>query len=100
MNIQAGARHEMADKELNRVYAKLVAEASPEGRQRLRAAQRAWIAFRDLDCAARAGSRGGSFYSASLSLCLEAVTDERTRTLQAELDCAEGDMGCGGHKED
>jgi len=34
-----------------------------------------------------------------VSLCLEAVTDERTKVLQSELDCAEGDMGCGGHIE-
>lgn len=100
MNVQAGVRREMADQALNRVYARIMAEASPEGRQRVRAAQRAWIAFRDLDCAARAGSRGGSFYPASLSLCLEAATDERTKVLQAELDCSEGDMACGGHRED
>lgn len=100
MNAQAAARHRIADKELNAVYAKLVATASPDGRQRLRSAQQAWIRFRDLDCDARAGSRGGSFYPAARLLCLETVTDDRTRTLQAELDCEEGDMGCGGHALD
>ncbi|TAJ73157.1 MAG: DUF1311 domain-containing protein [Phenylobacterium sp.] len=97
MNQQADARFKIADRELNAAYRKLVAQASAGGRERLRQAQRAWIAFRDLDCAARAGSRGGSFHPAAVSLCLEAVTDDRTRTLQAELNCAEGDMGCGGH---
>lgn len=99
MNVQAAARRALADKALNQAYAKLIAEASPAGRERLRAAQRAWIAFRDLDCAARAGARGGSFYPASLSLCLERATDARTETLKAELACAEGDLSCGGHRE-
>ncbi|MBU1377900.1 MAG: DUF1311 domain-containing protein [Alphaproteobacteria bacterium] len=100
MNVQAGKRHAIADRALNQAYAKAVAEASPDGKIRLRAAQRAWIAFRDLDCAARTGSRGGSFYPAALSLCLEAVTDARTEVLKAEMSCAEGDMSCGGHRED
>lgn len=97
MNRQADARYRIADRELNAAYRRLAAQASPGGRERLRLAQRAWIAFRDLDCAARAGSRGGSFHPAAVALCLEQVTDERTRTLTAEMACAEGDMGCGGH---
>jgi uncharacterized protein YecT (DUF1311 family) len=100
MNEQAAQRYRMADAELNAVWAKILNEASPGGRVRLRAAQRAWIAFRDADCAARAGSRGGSFHPAAQALCLEQVTDARTETLKAEMACAEGDMSCGGHKSD
>lgn len=100
MNRQADARYKIADRELNQTYRQLVAEASTGGRERLRLAQRAWIAFRDLDCAARTGSRGGSFHPAAVSLCLERVTDDRTGVLKAEMACAEGDMGCGGHRED
>jgi len=96
INDQAGQRFDIADKQLNAAYAKLMATTSPEGRERLRAAQRAWVAFRDLDCEARAGSRGGSFHPAAVLLCREAVTDERTRTLKDELACEEGDLGCGG----
>jgi uncharacterized protein YecT (DUF1311 family) len=96
INDNAGERYRMADHALNETYQKVMAKASADGRQRLQAAQRAWIAFRDLDCEARAGSRGGSFHPAALSHCLEILTDERTKALQAELDCAEGDMGCGG----
>ena len=96
INAQAGQRFRMADDQLNAAYAKLMATASPDGRERLRAAQRAWVAFRDLDCEARAGSRGGSFHSAAVLLCREALTDERTRTLKHELACEEGDLGCGG----
>lgn len=100
MNVQAGKRHQMADQDLNKAYAKAMAEASPDGKLRLRAAQRAWVTFRDLDCAARTGSRGGSFYPAALSLCLEEVADARTKVLEAEMACEEGDMRCGGHTED
>ena len=99
MNVQAGKRRAIADRELNQVYAKAMTQASPDGRVRLRAAQRAWITFRDLDCKARTGSRGGSFYPAALSLCLEEVTDARTKVLTAETSCEEGDMSCGGHTE-
>lgn len=96
MNAQAQARYRIADRELNAVYRKLLAAASPNGQARLRAAQRAWIRFRDLDCEARAGARGGSFHPAARLLCLEGATDQRTAALEAELDCEEGDMACGG----
>lgn len=96
INRQAAARHRIADEALNHAYRQLMSSASPEGRNRLRAAQRAWITFRDLDCEARAGSRGGSFYPASWSLCLERLTDERTQALEDELNCEEGDLTCGG----
>jgi uncharacterized protein YecT (DUF1311 family) len=100
MNVVAAQGHRAADEALNNVYGQLMAQASSGGRTRLRAAQRAWIRFRDLDCAARAGSRGGSFYPASLARCLEAATEDRTKTLRAELDCPEGDMSCAGHRVD
>lgn len=96
MNQQAAARYRVADEQLNAIYGKLMASASADGRKRLQAAQRAWIGFRDLDCDARAGSRGGSFYAASYALCLEQLSDERTRTLRGELECEEGDLTCGG----
>jgi uncharacterized protein YecT (DUF1311 family) len=96
INAQASQRFSMADEQLNAAYAKLMVKASPDGRERLRAAQRAWVAFRDLDCEARAGSRGGSFHPAAVLLCREALTDERTRALKDELACEESDLGCGG----
>lgn len=100
MNREASDAHRAADADLNRAYVAIMAQASPDGRERLRAAQRDWIKFRDSDCAARAGSRGGSFYPTSLSTCLADVTRERTATLRADLACAEGEMNCGGHRED
>lgn len=100
INRQAAERFSMADKALNHAYRRLTRTATPEGRERLRQAQRAWLTFRDLDCDARAGARGGSFHPAAVMLCLEALTDLRTQTLRADLQCEEGDMGCGGDRED
>lgn len=100
MNQGALARYRAADRALNQTYGKLAAEASPGGRVRLRTAQRAWIRFRDADCEARAGSRGGSFHAAAMASCKEAATAARTRVLAAELACEEGDLSCGGHRQD
>jgi uncharacterized protein YecT (DUF1311 family) len=100
MNAQAATRRQMAESQMAEVYLKLVAKASPSGRERLKAAQDAWARFRELDCEARAGSRGGSFHPAAMSLCLEHMADRRRGALQSELDCKEGDMGCGGVLQD
>ena len=100
MSQQAGAKYKSADRALNATYAKLLAQGSPGGRTRLRTAQRDWLKFRDSDCAARTGSRGGSAYSMMLSLCLATLTEARTKQLKAALDCQEGDLSCSGHKED
>ena len=99
MNAQALARLRVADAELNRVYKRVAAGATPAGRQRLRAAQRAWITFRDLDCEARSGARGGSMRQMIVFACLEAVTDARAATLKSLLDCSEGDTSCSGHRD-
>lgn len=40
------------DGALNAAYRKAMTELTPQEKDRLRAAQRAWIAFRDADCAA------------------------------------------------
>jgi len=88
LNMQAKARFDTADKRLNAAYKRLIGMGSPEGKVRLRQAQRDWLTFRDSDCDARAGSRGGSFYPASQLDCRAALT--------SEINCPEGDMGCGG----
>lgn len=38
------------DKELNEVFGKLIQQLGPKEQQKLRAAQRAWLQMRDLDC--------------------------------------------------
>lgn len=61
MNQQAYAAFEKADKELNEIYAKVRAKLDKEGKEKLKAAQRAWMAFRDAQAELDADlMRGGS----------------------------------------
>ena len=66
-----------------------------EGKKLLQAAQRAWISFRDAECAFSTNdSKGGSIYPMLMSNCLEELTADRTKQLRTYLDCEEGDMSC------
>lgn len=47
----ANAHYQEADAELNRVYRQLVAGLSEKGRTQLKAAQQAWLVFRDKNAA-------------------------------------------------
>jgi len=84
-----------ADKDLNKLYAKLITEAKHDdkentgGDQRfggyesaLRESQRAWIAFRDKDCLRQTtGEMGGSIRQIEYPACLEEMTKERIKEL-------------------
>jgi uncharacterized protein YecT (DUF1311 family) len=68
MNREAAASFVKADAELNRIYAKVLATLDDEGRAKLKAAQRAWVTFRDaqaefeMDNEARGGSMAPLIY--------------------------------------
>ncbi len=47
MNQQARAEFDKADAGLNQIYAKVQAKLDKEGKEKLKAAQRAWVTFRD-----------------------------------------------------
>jgi len=56
-----GAESERQDKELNAVYGKLEALLAPEDKAALRKAERAWLAYRDSECAWQGSvERGGT----------------------------------------
>ena len=78
---------EQADVELNDAYAAAMGVAQGHGGsagEALRDAQRAWIAFRDADCAAEAAFwEGGSAQPMILYGCLETITLQRTDDLWA-----------------
>lgn len=78
---------EQADVELNEAYAAAMGVAEGHGGsagEALRDAQRAWIAFRDADCAAEAAFwEGGSAQPMILYGCLETITLQRTDDLWA-----------------
>lgn len=97
MNACAGKEFEAADKALNAAYHEVVRRigSDHETRTALTAAQRAWITFRDGECAFQAKSaEGGSIYPMIMAGCEATLTEARTEQLKAYLDCEEGDMSC------
>lgn len=85
MNECADREYRKADAELNRVYQELV-RASGRTDARLKAAQLAWIKFRDAECDYKASFyEGGSMQPMTYSFCLADVTSERTKQLRESL---------------
>jgi len=92
MNACAKQQHDAADARLNEAYQSLKAAlpaqnepgvAGPAPRVALRDAQRAWIRFRDLDCAARAQLYAGGTIVTLIHLsCLKEHIEQRTHELE------------------
>lgn len=84
---QCAARvRDKADAELNKVYRELMKDAGTTERAKLRAAQLAWIKFRDTQCDYESfGNKGGSIYPMVSSFCLARVTNARVKQLQEIL---------------
>ncbi|MEP7041709.1 MAG: lysozyme inhibitor LprI family protein [Dokdonella sp.] len=84
-----------ADAALNANYKSLLSQLDGANQQRLRDAQRAWIAFRDKECSFRAqGSEGGTASALASSGCLAELSQQRADALKRQLDCPEGDITC------
>ena len=80
MNHCAAAEYQKADAELTKIYGKL--DKTPE----LRAAERAWIAYRDAECAFESASnRGGSLEPMIQTGCMTTMTKQRIAILKAAL---------------
>ena len=97
MTICANANFRVADAKLNKAYAEIVRRLAhdAEGKRLLQTVQRAWIAFRDAECAFSANdSKGGSIYPMLISECLEELTNARAEQLKGDLGCKEGDISC------
>ena len=93
MNLCAQQRYDKADAALNRTYSRnLKAQPDEAAQQRLREAQRAWISYRDKDCAVEAGPRetSGSIWPLQYYGCLERHTMRRTMELQQQACGIEG----------
>lgn len=93
MTICAGKDHEKADKQLNVEYQKLrkllterdkTADADGKGAtDALVTAQRAWVAFRDANCAlAGFQARGGSMEPMLIASCLAEMSGKRADELR------------------
>lgn len=88
MNVCAAEDAEAADKDLNAQYKDTMAALDNDAfetiRDRLRKAQRAWIAFRDAQCEAEAAiMEGGSGAPQLLYSCKAEVSRARTGQLKA-----------------
>ena len=93
----AGAGAQAADAALNAIFQKLLGKISEAGRPRLREAERAWLAYRDKQCAFDTlASEGGSIHPMVEAECRRGLTHAQTAHLAAQLACSEGDMSCGG----
>ncbi|RQS76843.1 DUF1311 domain-containing protein [Burkholderia sp. Bp8963] len=97
MTACADRAYRKSDAELNRAYQAVTARLHDNGplAEKLVAAQRAWIAYRDAECGfSSAGAAGGSVYPMVVSTCLDDLTKVRTETLQGYLSCDDGDLAC------
>lgn len=70
------------DAALNVAYRQLTAGMNPRQQAGLRNAQRAWIAFRDADCASRQDWEWGSMSTVAANFCVLRRTVERTIELE------------------
>lgn len=81
MNICAGKAFQEADLALNEIYQKalkLLQESGPEKVEDFKQIQRAWVEFRDLNCAYAADVyEGGSMAPLVRSMCMEKLTQQR-----------------------
>ena len=94
MNYCAGLEFQKADAELNALWPQLVAQAEendaldvddgrPGYRETLVSAQRAWIAFRDANCAYSGyQAKGGSLEPLLVAACLTHMTEQRIGELK------------------
>ena len=97
LNRCADAAYQKADAALNGVYKEITRRLKGDAAtmQLLVSAQKAWLSFRDAECAfANAANTGGSIYPMVYAQCLERLTKARTSDLRAYLKCGEGDLGC------
>ena len=87
MNICASIAYQNADRKLNQVYRQLLPKLSAARKQKLIAAQQAWIKFRDSSCEfERSAYEGGSLAPMIYGNCLAAVTEQRTKDLRRYLE--------------
>ena len=85
MNTCAALKLARRDQRLNVAYSKLMKTVDPHRRTKLRAAQRAWLAFRDAECAFEASeSEGGTMYPLLFDSCKTELTKARVAELKQD----------------
>lgn len=97
MNICSNDAFVVADKTLNATYQEIVGRLADDAniRSKLVASERAWLAFRDAQCAfAASGVDGGSVSPMIVTDCRTSLTLQRQTELATYLTCQEGDLSC------
>jgi uncharacterized protein YecT (DUF1311 family) len=100
MNRCADKSFQQADSELNALYRQITNRLKGDGDaaetlKALVAAQRAWVAFRDAECAfVGSGTIGGSVHPMIVASCRAGLTEKRIADFKAFLKCQEGDLSC------
>ncbi|MCX5520917.1 lysozyme inhibitor LprI family protein [Kaistia defluvii] len=97
MHVCADMALKATDKQLNITYQAITRRLAdnPDTAKLLVKSQRAWMAFRDAECAFRtSGVSGGSAYPTVLLTCIDGMTRTRLDTLKELMNCQEGDMSC------
>jgi uncharacterized protein YecT (DUF1311 family) len=95
MTGEAGNKLSQAEQGMDKVYARLMAKISPDSGKMLRTAQQTWRRFRDEECTFDTRmSVGGSVHRMVEMNCQAGLTAERTRQLEYQLNCREGDFSC------
>lgn len=89
------AEYKKQDDLLNQTYKQVMTRAEDKQKTQLKAAQNAWIAFRDADCDfLSSSSENASVYPMVKASCLADKTRERIELLNSTLQCEEGDVTC------
>ena len=83
----AANAYKAADAALNQVYPKLMALLDDDEKTQLKAAQTAWLKYRDANCDFVADQyKGGSMRPMIYAGCLEDVTKKRTAELKTQIE--------------
>ncbi len=84
-----------ADAELNKLYKEIRARLKDDAdtTRLLVATQKAWISYRDAECAFQA-TGGGSIAGLAYPICQAALTRSRIKDFKGYLKCQEGDTNC------
>ena len=78
----AGAELKIQDARLNAAYRKAMAGLNPRQKTKLVAAQRAWVAFRDAECASFQDEDWGTISRINAADCVLTLTVKRTIDLE------------------
>jgi uncharacterized protein YecT (DUF1311 family) len=97
MNACAADGLREVDATLNDFYGRIMGRLANNqpARQALQDSQRAWIRFRDAECAfATVNSRDGSVAPMLVAQCRQRLTSLRVSQFRNYLRCSEGDLDC------